>query len=212
MRRIKQEILRLKISMHDSKRMAPFNNLNNCLHQFSCFLLTIMTLLDNPIKKLPPLTNLHHNMDNNIILICSLDPNNLPSLCIDKLYQIDPVLASYQYCNDHAVLVFDMEILRGLRFDHLTKLMLVWLDYIANCRKLPNYGNRDAPPCTIEALFVDFLELEIMYMRSLATVVGFYFLHADINGGPLFKRLNHFSQFDEPVDFHMSKSSIHYII
>ena len=72
-----KEILRLKVSMHDSMRMACLNNTDDGSDEISRFLLTIMTMFNNPVKKLSPGTKLHDQINMGSIFIRSFNGNNV---------------------------------------------------------------------------------------------------------------------------------------
>ena len=63
--------------MHDSMRMACLDNTNDGSDEISCFLLAIMTMLNNPVKKLSPSTKLHDQVDMGGIFIRSFNVNNV---------------------------------------------------------------------------------------------------------------------------------------
>nr|AFK48849.1 unknown [Lotus japonicus] len=79
-RGIKQEILRLKIPMNNPKRVTSLHNPHNSLNQFGSLSLTIMPLLNNPIKKLTTSTKLHDQMHKHRILIGPLNLNHIRML------------------------------------------------------------------------------------------------------------------------------------
>jgi len=71
---IKQEILRLEIPMNNPMSVAPFHHPNNCLHQLGSLSFGVMPLLNDPVKKLTPSTQLHDNVHRKLVLVASLHP------------------------------------------------------------------------------------------------------------------------------------------
>ncbi|WVY95848.1 hypothetical protein V8G54_027999 [Vigna mungo] len=79
-RGIKQEILRLEIPMHNTKRVARLHHPNNGLYQLCSLSLAVMPLLNDPVKKLTSGTQLHHKVHEHRILVRPLYLNNVGML------------------------------------------------------------------------------------------------------------------------------------
>lgn len=63
--------------MHNSKRMTRFQNTYNNPNKLSRFSLTVMPLLNDPIKELSTLTKLHYQVNRDRILISALDSDDV---------------------------------------------------------------------------------------------------------------------------------------
>lgn len=63
--------------MHDSKRMTRLQNTDNDPNKLGCLSLTVMSLLNDPIKELPTLTKLHYQVNRDRILISALDSDDV---------------------------------------------------------------------------------------------------------------------------------------
>lgn len=73
---VEEEILRLEITVHDSKRMASLDHTNNRLHQLSSLLLTVMALLHDAVEELAAAAQLHDQMHEHVVLEGALDPHD----------------------------------------------------------------------------------------------------------------------------------------
>lgn len=63
--------------MHDPKRVTRFNNLNNRLYQPRRLSLAVVSLLHDPVKQLPTLTQLHDEVHRRGILVRPFDADNV---------------------------------------------------------------------------------------------------------------------------------------
>ena len=72
-----EEILWLKVSMHNTKRMTGFHDLNNGPNQVTSFPLAIMAFLNDPVEELSPCTKLHDHKYIRRILICTLNGHDV---------------------------------------------------------------------------------------------------------------------------------------
>ena len=75
--RREQEVLRLKISMHNTKRVTSLNDANNGLDNLSRISLTVMTFLRDSIKQLTTFAKLHHKVHASSILVRAVYPDNV---------------------------------------------------------------------------------------------------------------------------------------
>lgn len=62
--------------MHDTKRVAGLNDPNNGLDELGSLSLTVMALLDNPIKELAAGAELHHQVNKHRVLVGAFDLND----------------------------------------------------------------------------------------------------------------------------------------
>ena len=74
---IKQEILRLEISMHHTKGMTRLHHAKNRLNQLRSLALAEMPFGNDPIEKLPAFADLHDNVHEHGVLVGPLDPNHV---------------------------------------------------------------------------------------------------------------------------------------
>lgn len=74
---MEQEVFRLEVSMHNPKGMTSLNKSNNDLCQLSSLSLTVVAFLDNPIKELSTLTELHYKVNTDRVFIGTFDLDNM---------------------------------------------------------------------------------------------------------------------------------------